>query len=62
MFLLYLFDPAPRFLSRFRNLAGATQRIKIDKIESQVAPEEEADAETRKIIYESVNLNGVVHN
>ena len=32
----------PDFLSRFRNLAGATQRIKIDKIESQVAPVEEA--------------------
>ena len=33
----------PDVLSRFRNLAGATQRIKIDKIESQVAPAEEAD-------------------
>ena len=33
----------PDFLSRFRNLAGATQRIKIDSIESQVAPAEEAD-------------------
>ena len=33
----------PDFLSRFRNLAGATQRIKIDKIESQVAPAEEAE-------------------
>ena len=32
----------PDFLSRFRNLAGATQRLKIDKIESQVAPAEEA--------------------
>ena len=32
----------PDFLSRFRNLAGATQRIKIDKIESQAAPAEEA--------------------
>ena len=32
----------PDFLSRFRNLADATQRIKIDKIESQVAPAEEA--------------------
>ena len=30
------------FLSRFGNLAGATQRIKIDKIESQVVPGEEA--------------------
>ena len=30
------------FLSRFKNLAGATQRIKIDKIESQVAAAEEA--------------------
>ena len=30
------------FLSRFRNLAGATQRIRIDKIESRVAPAEEA--------------------
>ena len=34
----------PDFLSRFRNLAGAMQRIKVDKIESQVAPAEEADA------------------
>ena len=33
----------PDFLSRFRNLAGATQRIKIDKIESQVVPAEEAE-------------------
>ena len=33
---------SPDFLSRFRNLAGATQRIKIDQIESQVAPAEEA--------------------
>ena len=32
----------PHFLSRFRNLAGSTQRIKIDKIESQVAPADEA--------------------
>ena len=32
----------PEFLSGFRNLAGATQRIRIDKIESQVAPAEEA--------------------
>ena len=31
----------PDFLSRFRNLTGATQRIKIDKIENQVAPAEE---------------------
>ena len=30
------------FLSRFRNLAGPTQRIKIDKIESHTAPAEEA--------------------
>ena len=30
------------FLSRFRNLAGTTQRINIDKVESQVAPAEEA--------------------
>ena len=30
------------FLSRFRDLAGATQRTKIDKIESQVALAEEA--------------------
>ena len=43
IFLLCLFDPTPGFLSRFRNLAGATQRIRIDKIESQVAPAEEAD-------------------
>ena len=33
----------PDFLSRFRNLAGATQRNKIDKIESQLAPAEEAE-------------------
>ena len=33
---------APEFLSRFRNLAGAMQRIEIDKIESQVEPAEEA--------------------
>ena len=33
------------FLSRFRNLAGDTRRIKIEKIESQVAPAEEADFE-----------------
>ena len=32
------------FLSRFRNLAGATQRIKIGKIESQVVPAEDAGA------------------
>ena len=32
----------PDVLSRFRNLAGATLRIRIDKIESQVAPAEEA--------------------
>ena len=32
---------SPDFLSRFRNLAGATQRIRIDKIEGQVAPAEE---------------------
>ena len=32
----------PDFLSRLRNLEGATQRIKIDKIESQIAPAEEA--------------------
>ena len=43
IFLLYLFDPTPDFLSRFRNLAGATQRIKIDKIESQVAPADKAE-------------------
>ena len=30
------------FLSRFGHLAGATQRIKINKIESRVAPVEEA--------------------
>ena len=35
----------PDFLSRFRNVAGATQRIRIDKIESQVAPSEEAVGE-----------------
>ena len=35
----------PDFFSRFRNLAGAAQRIKIDKIESQVAPAEEAGAD-----------------
>ena len=33
---------APEFLSGFRNLAGASQRIKIDKIERQVAPADEA--------------------
>ena len=33
----------PDFLSLFRNLAGATQRINIDNIESQVVPAEEAD-------------------
>ena len=33
----------PDVLSRVSNLAGATQRIKIDKIESQVVPAEEAD-------------------
>ena len=33
----------PDFWSRVRNLAAATQRIKIDKIESQIAPAEEAD-------------------
>ena len=32
----------PDFLSRFRNLAGAMQIIRIDKIESQVASAEEA--------------------
>ena len=32
----------PDFLSRFRDLASGTQRIKIDNIESQVGPEEEA--------------------
>ena len=36
---------SPDVLSRFRNLAGATQRIKIDKIESQVAPAKEAGPE-----------------
>ena len=34
----------PDFLSRFRNLAGATQRNRIDKIESQLAPAEEAES------------------
>ena len=33
----------PDFLSRFRNLASTMQRIKIDKIESQVASVEEAE-------------------
>ena len=33
---------APDFLSRFGNLVGATQRIKINKIKGQVAPAEEA--------------------
>ena len=37
------FTRPPNFLSHFRNLVGATQGIKIDKIESQVAPAEEAD-------------------
>ena len=41
IFLSYLFDPTPGIFVPFRNLAGATQRIKIDKIESQVAPVEE---------------------
>ena len=44
----YLTRP-PDFLSGFRNLAGATQ-IKIDKIESQVAPAEEAVVAWSKII------------
>ena len=44
-FLLCLFDRSPDFLSRFRNLAGAMQRIKINKIESQVAPAQEAEAD-----------------
>ena len=42
IFFLYLLTRPPNFLSRFRNLAGATQRITIDKIESQGAPAEEA--------------------
>ena len=53
----------PDPLSRFRNLAGATQRIKINKIESQVAPAEEADMKSQFIrlkaserIYGSMNL------
>ena len=37
IFFLYLLTLPPDFLSRFRNLAGATQRIKIEKI---VAPAE----------------------
>ena len=37
------------FLSRFRNLAFATQRIRIDKIESQVAPAEEQGVESRNV-------------
>ena len=37
----------PDFLSRFRNLAGATQRIRMDKIESQVAPAEEAGTQQK---------------
>ena len=37
----------PDFLSGFRNLAGATQRIQIDKIESQVVPTEEAGTESK---------------
>ena len=43
----------PDFLSRFRNLAGVAQRIKIDKDESQVAPSEEAG--------NSVNYNFNAH-
>ena len=39
----------PDFLSGFRNLAGATQRIKVDKIASQVAPAEEADPVTSNL-------------
>ena len=39
----------PDFLSRFRNLAGAMQRTKIDKIERQVAPVEEA-GKTQQIL------------
>ena len=44
----------PDFLSRFRNLAGATQRIKIDKIESQVAPAEEVG-----LVRYQIKLTGV---
>ena len=40
-YCVYLTRP-PDFLSQCRNLAGATQIIKIIKIESQVAPAEEA--------------------
>ena len=45
IFFMYLFDPTPEFLFRFGNLASATQRINIDKIESQVVPAEEAGSE-----------------
>ena len=39
-----------KFLSRLRNLAGAMQRITIDKTENQVVPAEEAvKAHTRFI-------------
>ena len=41
---------APDFLSRFGNLAGATQRIKIDKIDSPVAPAEEAASILNKVL------------
>ena len=46
---------SPDFLSRFRNMAGATHKIKIkiDKIESQVAPAEEAAP--------TLNLNVLQH-
>ena len=52
----YLTRP-PDFLSRFRNLAGATQRIRIDKIESQVAPAEEAAHEISFVILPQENLS-----
>ena len=46
-------------LSRFRNLAGAAQKIKIDKIESQVAPAEEA-VTLETLTFVSVILNLLV--
>ena len=48
LYCTYLSRP-PDFLCQFKNLAGATQRIKIDKIENQVAPAEEADISARAL-------------
>ena len=44
-FLLVVVDPTPRFLvSIWKSVADATQRIKIVKIEIQIAPAEEAES------------------